>query len=96
MGPGQKILIRVVSGQPFLAWVWKISHKNPNFSIFSLRFKKNLIGSGQRQVGLLFTAIQKYARVGSGLRLSLKIAEPLTQLRQKPSMIKPYYYHNKL
>jgi len=45
--------------------------KMSKFSIFSLRFKKISLGwvkkyPGQRQVGLLFTASQKYARVGSG------------------------------
>jgi len=78
MGPGQKFLTgvrsgqilvaRVRSGQPFLVWVWiwKISPKNVNFLNFlplSLgRVKKY---PGQSRVGLLFTAGQKYVWVGS-------------------------------
>jgi len=55
-------------GQVSHNWIRKISHQNPNFSIFSLQVKKNLIASGkkylgQRQVGPLFTWGQKYARV---------------------------------
>jgi len=64
---GQFFTARVESGQPSLVWVWKISHKIPNFPIFSLRVKKE-IASGwvkkylsQRRVNLLFTAVQKYA-----------------------------------
>jgi len=48
-----------------LGLVWKISPKNPKISIFfSLSQAKKYLG--QRQVGLLFTAGQNYARVGSG------------------------------
>jgi len=47
----------------FAVWIWKISPKNHKISI--LRVIKNLIGSGQkypgqRRVGLLFSAGQKY------------------------------------
>jgi len=41
----------------------KFPLKSTNFSIFSLGLK-NLIVSGQRWVGLLYTAGQKYAWVG--------------------------------
>jgi len=79
MGLGQKILIWVGSGQPFMAWVWfwKISPKNVKFfnfftfgskKIFSGHFKKYL---GQRRVSLLFTVGQKQAWVGSGQGPSL-------------------------
>jgi len=53
MGPGQNFLTRVGSDQPSLVYVlvWKISPKNPNFSIFAIRVKKNLIGSGQKVPG---------------------------------------------
>jgi len=43
MGPGQKFLMRVGSGQPFMVWVWiwKISPKNVKFfNFFALRVKK--------------------------------------------------------
>jgi len=60
---GQLFVARVRSGQPSLVWVWKISSKNTNFFQF---FQKNCFMLGQRRVGLLFTAYQKYAEVGSG------------------------------
>jgi len=76
-GPnGVNFLLLGRVGQPSLVWVWKISPKIPNFSIFFLWVKK--ISSdcakkypGQRLVGLLFSAGQKYlwvgpVRVGSG------------------------------
>jgi len=78
MGPGQKIVTRVGSGQPFLLYfgLRKLPLKIPNFSIFSLRIKK--IASGQVKkypeqswVGLLFTADQRYPRFGSGQGPSL-------------------------
>jgi len=70
---GQFFVVRVGSGQPSLVWFGfgKFPLKILNFSIFALRVKK--ISSArvkkylcQRQVGLLFTVGQKYARVGSG------------------------------
>jgi len=51
MGPDQTFLTQVRLGQPSLVWVWKISPKIPNFAIFSLRVKKNIIGSGQKVHG---------------------------------------------
>jgi len=48
----------------------KFTLKIPNFSIFSLRVKKY---PGQRHVGLLSTASQKYALVGSGPISTLRI-----------------------
>jgi len=44
MGLGQKNLAQVGSGQPSMVWVgvWKISLKNPNFSIFSLSEQKKV------------------------------------------------------
>jgi len=52
-GWGQVNFLLLRSGQPSLVWIWKISPKNPKFSIFSLRI--NLRGRvkkypGQRQV----------------------------------------------
>jgi len=71
MGPGQN-LARVGSGMPSMVWVWKISHKNVKFFNF-LPFGLKKISSGwvkkypgQMRVGLLLTAGQKYARIGSG------------------------------
>jgi len=72
-GFGSKILDPGL-GQPSLVWgwVWKISPINPKFfNFFPLRIKKISLGRvkkylGQRQVGLLFTAGQKYARVRLG------------------------------
>jgi len=70
-GSWSKFFTRVGSGQPYLWFGFgKFPLKLPNFSIFSPRgqkshrIKKHL---GQRRVGILFTAGQKYARVGSGL-----------------------------
>jgi len=68
MGPGQKFLTRVGSGQPPLVWVWKIFPKNPSFLNFSLRVKEISSGlvktyPGQRRVGLLFNTGQKFAQV---------------------------------
>jgi len=67
MGPGQKLLTRVrsgqyfvariVSGQPSMVWVWKISPKNVKFLILFPFGSKNIIlawakrYSGQRRVG---------------------------------------------
>jgi len=46
-------------------WIWKISPQNFKFfNFFPFR-------AGQRRVGLLFTAGQKYAQVGSGQGSSL-------------------------
>jgi len=52
-------------------WIWKISPKITIFQFFLPVIKKISSGRvkkypGQRQVSLLFTARQKYARVGSG------------------------------
>jgi len=64
---------RVETGQPSLFWVWisKIPQKLKKIKYFSLSFKK--ISSDwvkkytrQIQIGILLTAGQKYARVGSG------------------------------
>jgi len=69
MVPGQEFLL-FGSGQPSLVWAWhlKISLYNPKFSIFSplVQKKSHQVGSKSTRVGLLFTAGQKYARVGSG------------------------------
>jgi len=75
MGPGRNFwpwlgrvnFLMLGSGQP-LVWVgiWKISPKNCKFFNFFPLDQKNLFGSDQRLVGLLFTAGQKYARVRSG------------------------------
>jgi len=75
MGPGQKFLIQVGSGQffaallglgqPFMVWVWicKISPKNVKFFNFYPwgQKKSRRVGKypGRRRVGLLFTAGQK-------------------------------------
>jgi len=82
MGPGQNILTLVGSGQFIcgsgrVSHLWfgfefgKFPLKMSNFSIFSLQIKKISSGQvgkypGQRRVGLLLTAGQKKARVGSG------------------------------
>jgi len=73
LGSGQFFVAPVGPGQPFLVWVWiwKISPKNLNFFIFSLRIKKISLSQvkkypGLRRVSLLFTAGQKYARVRLG------------------------------
>jgi len=67
MGPGQKFLTRVGSGQQFMVLVriWKISPKNVKFFNF-FPFKSKIIAlgrvrkyPGQSRVGLLFTAGQK-------------------------------------
>jgi len=65
IGSGQIFVARVRSGQPFLVWVWiwKISPKNVKFfNFFPHQVKK--MSSGW--VGLLFTAGQKYVRIGLG------------------------------
>jgi len=71
VGLGQTFVAQVRFGQPSLVWVWILFPKNPEFFYFcpsgqkkisSGQFKKY---SGQRWVGLLFTAGQKYARAGS-------------------------------
>jgi len=56
MGPGQNFFTFVGSGQPTLVWVWiwKISPKNPKFFNFCPSGQKNIFGSGERRVGLLF------------------------------------------
>jgi len=56
MGPGQKFrpwlgfvnFLFLGLGQPSLVWVWvwKISPKNPKFSILFALYQKNLIVSG--------------------------------------------------
>jgi len=67
----------------FHCWFWFGFGKFPleitNFSIFSLRFKKISSGQvkkylGQKWVGLLFTAGQKYARIGLGPFFSLGLS----------------------
>jgi len=69
---GEDNFLFLGSGQSSLVWIWKISPKNVKFSIFFPSFqKKILLGRvkkypGQRQISLLFTTGQKYARVGSG------------------------------
>jgi len=71
--PGQFFNALVGSGQPSLVWVWiwKISPKNVKFFNFFPLDPKNLFGSGQRRVSLLFTAGQKYAQVRLGQGPSL-------------------------
>jgi len=66
IGPGQKILTCVGSGQPslVLVWVGKFSPKITNFPIFSPSGQKIALGQvkkyrGQRQVDLLFTGGSK-------------------------------------
>jgi len=70
MGLSQKILTRVRSGEFLVAQVGLAIYgfliKVSNFSIISLRIKKNIFRwakkyPGQRWVGLLFTAGLKYA-----------------------------------
>jgi len=63
MGPGQKFLTRVRSGQFFELGLGRVSHlwfgfefgkfslKTSNFSTFSLQVKKNLFGLGQKVPG---------------------------------------------
>jgi len=63
MGPDQNFFDPGWVPSMVWVWIWKISPKNVKFFIFFLRVKKY---RGQRRVGLLFTAGQKYARVGSG------------------------------
>jgi len=50
MGPGQKLLTQVGSGQSsmVLVLVWKISPKNVKIFNFFPSVKKNLFGSGQK------------------------------------------------
>jgi len=45
---GARVGLGWVSQLLGLDWVWKISPKIPNFSLFYLLVKKNLIGSGQK------------------------------------------------
>jgi len=71
MGPGQKCLIRIRSGQTPLN-LEIFPQKIPIFQFFSLSIKKISYGRvkkypGQDWVAPLFTAGQKYAQVGSGL-----------------------------
>jgi len=80
MGPGQKFLTWVGSGQFFVAQVGSaifglglenFPQKSQIFQFFSFRVKKISSGqvkkySGQRWVSLLFTVGQNYAWVGSG------------------------------
>jgi len=74
MGPSEIFLIRVGLGQPSLVWVfiWKISTKNHKFFNFLPLGQKKIFSGwvkkfpGQRQVGLVFIADQKYGRLGSG------------------------------
>jgi len=64
MGLGLKFLTRVGSAIFGLGLSFEnFPSKSQIFQFFALRVKKNL---GQSRVGLLFTAGQKYARVGSG------------------------------
>jgi len=66
---GQIFVARVGPGQTSLVWVWiwKISPKKSNFSIFALRVKKcHRVGSKSTRVSLLFTAGQKFTWVGLG------------------------------
>jgi len=83
MGPDQRFLILLGSGQPSLVWVWKITHKNSNFFNF-LPFRSKKIPSGwvkkypgQSRVDLLFIAGQNYARVWSGPISSVRGIEEL-------------------
>jgi len=84
MGQGQKFLTRVGSGQIFVPLVgsamFGLGLTLENFTLksqfFALRVKKILSGwvkkyPGQSQVGLLFTARQKYDRVRSNSRCVL-------------------------
>jgi len=50
MGPGQKILTRVGSGQPSIVgvWVWKISPKNVKFFNFFTSGQKKLLWVGSK------------------------------------------------
>jgi len=80
----QNFLNRVRSGQPYLVWVWKISPKNPKFFNF-FHWVKKISSSwvkkypGQRWVGLLSTAGQKYARVRLGQGPSVRAHLMATQ-----------------
>jgi len=69
MGPGQIFVIRV-------SHQWLFHLKITNFQFFTLRVKKSLTYlikkyPGQSRVSVLFTAGQKYSRVGSGQGPSL-------------------------
>jgi len=48
MGPDQKNLTGVGSGQASMVCVWKISPKNVKF--FSFQVKKNIFGLGQKVI----------------------------------------------
>jgi len=79
-------------GQIFVAWarsaifglgmdLENFLQKRQIFQYFVLRVKKMSSGRvekypGQSRVGLLFTAGQKYARVGSGLEMGPDLTQP--------------------
>jgi len=73
MGSGQNFFTQVGSGQVshLWFWFWKFLQKNPKFFYFSPSGQKKslLVGSKRSpclwRVGILFTASQKYAQVGS-------------------------------
>jgi len=71
MWPGQFFLAWVGPAIFDWVWVWKISPKNTKFFIFSPLDQAKKY-PGQRLVGLLFTAGQKYVQVGSGPISSIK------------------------
>jgi len=72
MGPGQKFLTRVGSGQPFMVWVciWKISPKKVKFfNFFPSGQKKSLwVGSESTRVkgGLASYILRIKSKLGSG------------------------------
>jgi len=68
----------LVSGQPSLDWVWKISPKNLNFSPLG-RLKSHQVPC-QTQVSLLFTAGQNFAWVGSGPIFNCTAFFPVDQI----------------
>jgi len=77
MGPGQKILTRVGSGQPFMVWLefGKFPLKMSNFSIFSPSGQKKLLRVGLEstrvKAGSASYLLRVKSKLGSGQGPSL-------------------------
>jgi len=77
MGPGQKFLTRVGSGQPFIVWVriWKISPKNVKFFNFFPSGQKKLLRVGSEstrvEAGSAYYLLRVKSKLGSGQGPSL-------------------------